>query len=251
VSIHVTLCPYVQLADQLGHDPTGHALLAALCRWYGRPVTSRQVAAAADEELLDIRTIGVGRLAVLRERLGWAYQLRRATADDLTSVLDLLRAGAQEMHANGYDAWRREGFPQERIAPTVAEGSVWLLTHAGNPIATITLDTHLDPEFVAGGHDPHGAALLMHRMARHPATKGRALGSLLLRFANNYAARHGFAELWLNVNRAGIPLQNWYLRHGFTHFDTVTSTGRKSGWLARKAVTDPVALPDVDVIGGL
>jgi hypothetical protein len=161
-------------------------------------------------------------------------QLRRAAPADLGEVLALLAAAAEDMHRRGFTAWPRAGFPASRIGPTVQDGSCWVLTgpRRPRPLGTVTLDTRLDPEFTAGGHDPCGSALIVHRMARCPRHPG-GLGTLMLDFAVDTAARARFSEVWLNVSRNAPALQGWYLRYGFTHMDTVTLPGRQSGWLAR------------------
>lgn len=161
------------------------------------------------------------------------YQLRRATPGDLPEVSGLLGDGAAWMRERGYDAWPEGGFPDHRLTPGLAEGTIWLLHHDHRPVGTMAVDDHPDPEFTErpGGYDPT-FALIVHRMAVHRDHRHRGLGPVLLDWARDHAHRAGRRELWLNCNRKGEPLQRFYLRCGFVHMGTVDA-GRKSGWLAR------------------
>lgn len=173
------------------------------------------------------------------------HTIRRATPPDLPVVLGLLAESARWMHERGFNAWPPDGFPAGRIRPGVAEGTVWLMEDGTTrqPVGTLALDTHGDPEFTAAGLDPgYEHALIVHRMATCRRADRRGLGSLLLDWAVDRTARHGLSQVWLNVARNALPLQAWYSKHGFTHMTTVTATGRKSGSLWRRPAEQAVGL---------
>ncbi|MEV8634339.1 hypothetical protein AB0395_22055 [Streptosporangium sp. NPDC051023] len=177
------------------------------------------------------------------------YALQRARPADIRTVSTLLVEAARWMNGRGYDAWRVDGFPDQRILPWIEAGTCWILTDpraGGRPVATFTLDALPDPEHVAADLVIEGEkftdALVLHKMAVARHTAGQGISTLILEWALDRTARSvvdprtGVARqwLWLNVARRARPLQAWYALHGFEHVTTVEVPGRKSGMLMRR-----------------
>jgi GNAT superfamily N-acetyltransferase len=187
------------------------------------------------------------------------YEMRRATTADLQVVLDLLAQSARWMHEQGWDAWPPGGFPAERITPGLEEGTVWLMLMGGQPVGTLALDQHPDPEFeaaeavAAGVTDLLPMALIGHRMAVARDLAGQGLGSVMLRWSIDFAYRQGLPWRLTNVARRAVPLQQFYAREGFKPLATVTSTRtadgkpRKSGSLWGRTTT-PETSPHVPAV---
>ncbi|MFF4777532.1 GNAT family N-acetyltransferase [Microtetraspora fusca] len=163
------------------------------------------------------------------------YTIRQAAPADVESVADLITGSARWMHARGWDAWPRDGFPVERLMLDIKDQTTWLLEDSGKAIGTLVLDTRPDEEFIAAGlgvaGEPVTRALLVHKMAVDRRRAGIGLGGLLLDWACDRAAQQGRDAVWLNVARRAASLQNWYAWQGFDCMTVVTSTGRPSGSL--------------------
>lgn len=174
--------------------------------------------------------------------------IRRAGQADLQAALRLLAASAAWMHAAGWNAWPPEGFPPERVAPGIAEGTVWLAfdgtgdgTGGGDrPVATLTLDQTPDPEFTApqayslGVGDYLPGSFVLHRLAVSRTRAGQGIGPVLLDWAADRTHRHGGPWLLANMARNAEPLHRWYGANGFKHIATITTTRRPDG-LPRKS----------------
>ncbi|WP_433253896.1 GNAT family N-acetyltransferase [Streptosporangium sp. CA-135522] len=160
--------------------------------------------------------------------------MRRATADDLQGVLALLAETAGWLNGRGVRQWPVGGFPAERIAPLIEEGTMYLLDTSDGPAATIALDGHADPEFWAADDDP-GSALYVHKLSVARAHSGRGLGEALLDWAGLRVLAVGRRWLRLDCSKDNGRLQDYYRGQRFAHLRTVDLPHRASGALFQRA----------------
>lgn len=157
--------------------------------------------------------------------------LRRAGDDDIEQVVAIIREASDWLAGQGI-TWLRQ-FP----GPTsrrVANGTVWLafLDDDAEPAATLALETKPDPEFWA---PQESDALFVHGFALRRRAGGLGVGSRLLDFACDQAARRAVPWIRLDCNKSNERLQAYYARQGFTHLRTVDLPHRVSGALFQKA----------------
>lgn len=160
--------------------------------------------------------------------------LRAATAADLQGVLALLAETAGWLNGRGVRQWPAGGFPAERIAPLIEEGTMYLLDGEEGPAATLALDGQADPEFWAAGDDP-GSALYVHKLAVARAHSGRGLGEALLDWAGLRVLGMGRRWLRLDCSKDNTRLQDYYRDQRFAHLRTVDLPHRASGALFQRA----------------
>lgn len=160
--------------------------------------------------------------------------LRRAVEADLPGVLALLAETAGWLNGRGVRQWPVGGFPAERIAPLIEEGSMYLLDGEERPVATLALDGHADPEFWAA-EDVPGSALYVHKLSVARGYSGRGLGQALLDWAGLRVLATGRRWLRLDCSKDNPGLQDYYRGQRFTHLRTVDLPHRASGALFQRA----------------
>jgi ribosomal protein S18 acetylase RimI-like enzyme len=155
--------------------------------------------------------------------------VRPATVDDLATVQSVLAEAAAWLASRGIDQWP-VGFREDQTLRRIRQGSVYLAFVAGEPVATITLDTWADPEFWDA---PDGAGYV-HRLAVRRAWAGQGIGGALLDWAGQRVAAAGGRWLRLDCMRDNKPLHDYYRGLGFEHVRDVELGHRISGSLFQR-----------------
>ena len=157
--------------------------------------------------------------------------LRKAAPSDVAQAVAVIREASDWLATRGI-SWLRE-FPGA-TPQRVADGILWLayLEGAAEPVATIALETRADPEF---WKPEESDALFVHSLAVRRSASGLGVGSGLLEFARDQAARRDVPWIRLDCNKANTKLQQYYIRQGFTHLRTVDLPHRNSGALFQAA----------------
>lgn len=131
------------------------------------------------------------------------YRLRSFTRGDASAWAALL-------HRNG----ELRGWDAERAAPFFApgsrmdlDGSFFLTTKAGEPVATAQLHLHPDGEYAPTPE--------LGWVATDPVHRGKRLGALACLAVLRYAARAGYDEVFLRTDDHRLPAIVTYLRLGF------------------------------------
>jgi len=133
--------------------------------------------------------------------------LRRATADDLPAIKAIIDAA----YAKYLTRMDKQPAPMFRdYGPSVEDGTTWVV---GSP-ATAVLTLY-----------PRDGHLLVENVAIHPDAQGRGLGRALMEFAEQEAARGGFARMALVTHEAMTENQAIYARLGYTEVDRRAEDG--------------------------
>lgn len=156
--------------------------------------------------------------------------LRKASPNDVDLAVAILREATDWLAGQGL-LWLRKfpGATPQRIA----NGTAWLayLDSSAEPIATVALEPTADPEFWT---PQESNALFVHGLAVRRSAGGLGVGSRLLEFASDQAARRAVPWVRLDCNKTNKPLQEYYLRQGFTYLRTMDLPHRNSGALFQK-----------------
>ncbi len=142
--------------------------------------------------------------------------VRKATAADADTLLQLVRDCVAGMRAAGIEQWD-EVYPNaETIARDIEAGTLHVLCDGEMIIASITIDQTIDPlwQSMTWSRDSEPAAAV-HRLMVHPSRQGRGFGKLLMRHAKTVAREQGCRSIRLDTflqNPAGMAL---YPRLGY------------------------------------
>ena len=160
-----------------------------------------------------------------------------AALSDLPRLLQFRADAAAWLAQLGTDQWSMP-FPTEHIAASIQAGEVFLVkeNESSDAAATVTLDHNIDPELRSLWTPAELAepALYVHKLTVDRDYAGRDLGSKILDWAGDIAARQGARWLRLDAWTTNNGLHRYYLRHGFQHVRTTTDPNEVSGWLAQR-----------------
>ena len=141
--------------------------------------------------------------------------LKKASADDLQTVLDILNAGTQNKIRRGDLAWGMSDHNPETIKTMIAEGLFYIAFNGSTPVGTLALawqDVHM------WGNQPADAGYVQ-RFAIAPGYSGQNVGGQILDLALKEVEGHGRRFLRIAVASRNAKLRAYYENHGFTRAD--------------------------------
>lgn len=157
--------------------------------------------------------------------------IRRASPREYDTVMGLLMGTVRWLRdERGLDQWSGwEKWPA-KMRPALRRGDVWLLCHRREPIGTIAVETHGDPDFWTPDERADPAVYLNKGTIRRDYA-GHSLGLLMLDWASDRAYRHGIPTVRFDVWKSNAQLRRYYRDHGWNSLRTVDAAGRRSGAL--------------------
>ncbi len=139
-------------------------------------------------------------------------KIRAADPSELGTVQEILADASNWEASRGFPHPWPVPFPKERLAAPLERGEVHLASIAnGESIATITLQWADVPHW---GERPPDAGYV-HRLAVRRALAGRAIGTVLLDWAEATARARACRFLRLDTLLAAPRLHRYYEDHGF------------------------------------
>ncbi len=157
------------------------------------------------------------------------WSVRQAGQEDLANVVTLLNEAAERLHSRGVEQWGPGWMTNERMAPAVSRGEVFLVKERdGDPVATVTLHETPDVDFWSPEEQKENA-LYLGKLARSDDEPG--VGTWLLRWCVDHAAQLGYRRVRLDAWATNQRLHEYYQLNGWTHLRTVSLPWRQSGGL--------------------
>jgi ribosomal protein S18 acetylase RimI-like enzyme len=164
--------------------------------------------------------------------------IETATPDDLPKLLAFRQEAAGWLTDLGTDQWQRP-YPADKLLATIREGVVFMVRDGSMTAATITLTPEAE-DGLWSEQELAEPSMFINKLTVARTHAGRDLGGRLLDWAGDRAFRSGASWLRLDAWTTNTQLQDYYVRHGFTHVRTVTEGGavnggpRVSGWLGQR-----------------
>jgi Acetyltransferase (GNAT) family len=149
----------------------------------------------------------------------WPIALRRATADEIEVVIQLIEEAADWLRSIGTDQWAKP-WPNRterdsRIQASLRQGKTWIGWDNDIPAATITVDLEDDPYWPEQFR--RDQAVYVHRLVVGRPYKGVGLGAALLDWAGSTNRRdHGARWIRVNASTTNLRLHAYYRRQGFS-----------------------------------
>lgn len=158
------------------------------------------------------------------------FVVRQAGADELGTVMALLKERIEWLRARGSDQWSTWESWRVKIHPALEGGNVWLLLDGADPVGTISVEFQGDRDFWDQEECAEPAAYLS-KLAIRLDHAGQELGVLLTDWASDYAYRRGCKFVRLDAWKTNEGLHAYYVDRGWKHLRTVDAPGRNSGSL--------------------
>ena len=164
--------------------------------------------------------------------------IQPAGRSDLPRLVELRNQSKAWLAAHGSDQWQNP-WPNheamvERLQASIDAGETWMVfDDQDQPVATLALDRYADPQLWTP-EEREQPAFYLHRLIVDRAHAGRGYGTRLLDWACDHAAAE--AALWVRIDvwTTNMPLQRYYLAHGFQHVRTLELTDCPSGALFQR-----------------
>ncbi|MFI7087692.1 GNAT family N-acetyltransferase [Streptomyces anulatus] len=163
-------------------------------------------------------------------------KVTRATLDDVPRLQQFRQDAAAWLAGQGSDQWSTP-YPEELLHASIEAGDVFLFHDdrgPQDPVATVTLDAHADPALWEP-EEIKERALYVHKLTLAEPGGGAGLGTRILDWCGDRAARAGARWLRLDAWTTNTALQDYYRKHGFTHLRTILGDeAYGSGWVAQR-----------------
>jgi ribosomal protein S18 acetylase RimI-like enzyme len=143
-------------------------------------------------------------------------QLRRAAAEDIDAIMNVIRRVVPLMQASGNFQWN-ENYPNAAIfARDVEREQLWLaeVDHQIAGMAAITTDQ--EPEYAQARWDPSETAVVVHRLAVDPTLWGKGIAASLMRQAEVVASARKIQVLRVDTNTENEAMQKLFPKLGYS-----------------------------------
>ena len=153
----------------------------------------------------------------MREDTVTPMLLRHATLQDIPAVMALVRRVVPLMRATGNLQWD-DHYPNPGVFERdVTLGQLWL-AEIGNEIAGVAaITTDQEPEYANVGWDIQETAIVVHRVAVHPAFQGKGVAKALMQQAETVATERRIPVLRIDTNSHNQATQSLFPKLGYTY----------------------------------
>lgn len=142
-------------------------------------------------------------------------QVRKATLDDISAVMAVVRRVVPLMRASGNHQWD-DSYPNAEVfARDVELAQLWVAEISGEigGVAAITMDQ--EPAYANVGWDITEPAIVVHRIAVDPAFRGRGIAEAFLLQAETVAGSLGIPLLRIDTNTQNQATQKLFPKLGY------------------------------------
>ena len=149
-------------------------------------------------------------------------KIRLATLKDIKPVLEITRACAKHLMAQGIYMWN-ENYPTESaFINDVKRRELYVLEENNTLRGCIVLSTFMDlPYEKKRWLSPNKNNLYIHRLAVHPHFQGKGYAQQLMDFAENFADENLFASIRLDTFSQNFRNHKFYEVRGYIRLDEI------------------------------
>lgn len=141
--------------------------------------------------------------------------LRLADINDIPAILALISQVVPLMNASGNYQWDTN-YPNEAVFRKDIEAmKLWVATSNEQLLGLSAITIDQDPEYAEVGWDLNETAIVTHRLAVKPDSRGQGVGKALLLKAEEEAVRRGIGVLRVDTNSMNRVTQNLFPKLGY------------------------------------
>jgi len=131
---------------------------------------------------------------------GATMRVRQAGRGEVAAVMGLIRRVVPLMRQAGNYQWDA-GYPNPEVfTRDVEQGQLWVAEEKGRILGVAAITTDQEPEYVQVGWDPAETAIVVHRLAVAPESRGLGVAGALMAKAEAVARARGITVLRLDTN---------------------------------------------------
>ena len=109
-----------------------------------------------------------------------------------------------------------ENYPNESVfRRDITLAQLWIAEADGSIAGIAAITTNPEPEYVQAGLDIDEPAIVVHRLAVHPAFRGFGVASALMQQAEQIAIKHNIVTLRVDTNTRNEATQRLFPKLGY------------------------------------
>lgn len=142
--------------------------------------------------------------------------IRKATAADIDTILDITRACAKHMIKHNIFQWN-EHYPRREAFETDFERQELYVLDIENKVAgSIVISTLMDDEYIPiEWLTPNTNNIYIHRLAVHPKYQGKGFAKKMMDYAEDYSRKNKYTSVRLDTFSQNKRNQNIYENRGY------------------------------------
>lgn len=148
--------------------------------------------------------------------------IRSAIVNDIDPLMEITKACAEHMIANGIHQWNEHYPSKETFINDLKRKELYVVEINNDPIGCIVISTHKDDEYIPiKWLTPDDKNYYIHRVAIHPDHQGKGYAQQLMSFAEDLARKNGFNSIRLDTFSQNKRNQNFYELRGYTRLGNI------------------------------
>ena len=142
--------------------------------------------------------------------------IRKATSEDLDSIIVITKACAAHMIGKNIYQWNEDYPNKKAFMDDVKRNELYVLDIENNINGCLTLSTLMDQEYVPiSWLTPNKNNIYIHRLAVHPKYQGQGYAQQLMTFAENFARENNIKSVRLDTFSQNHRNQIFYELRGY------------------------------------
>ncbi len=148
--------------------------------------------------------------------------IRIAKSEEISSILELTRACAEYMIANGIYQWNDTYPSREAFESDIVKNELYVFEQENEIIGTIVISDFMDEEYkTINWISNTNKNIYIHRLAVHPLHQGKGIAKKLMDFAENYARKNNYESIRLDTFSKNERNQKIYRKRGYKQLGNV------------------------------
>lgn len=142
--------------------------------------------------------------------------IRKGKVEDIKAVMDLTKACAKAMIANGIYQWNEHYPNPSAFIKDIERDELYVLEFNSEIYGTIVISTCMDEEYVPiKWLTKNGNNIYIHRLAIHPFHQGKGYAQQLMDFAEQQAIDNNYSSIRLDTFSKNKRNQKFYELRGY------------------------------------
>ncbi|NRA94464.1 MAG: GNAT family N-acetyltransferase [Psychroserpens sp.] len=148
--------------------------------------------------------------------------IRKATLEDIESIMEITRACAQHMIDQNIFQWNAFYPNKEAFEVDIERDELFVLDHDSTVIGCVVISTFMDEVYQpVQWLTPSINNIYIHRLAVNPKHQGQGHAQQLMEFAEDFARSKSFASIRLDTFSQNKRNQKFYELRGYQKLESV------------------------------